>query len=85
MAIAARRIIVQFRPVEGTSLTLEQLCQRVASMATATLVRPPTATGRAVFMVETPSNLDALIEEIERLPFVEYAEPDVVDRISPSR
>jgi hypothetical protein len=38
-----------------------------------------------VFAVETSSNLEALIQEIERLPFVEYAEPDVIDRISTNR
>jgi hypothetical protein len=84
MPISVPRVIVKFKPPADNG-TLEAFCKRVAQVTGGTLVRPPGATGRAVFAVETSSNLEALIQEIESLPFVEYAEPDVVDRTSTRR
>jgi hypothetical protein len=78
------RIVVQFRRFsDADPETPEQLCERVVQITGGTLVRPPSATGRAVFQVKSSSNLDDLIEEIRRLPSVEYAELDVTDRMAP--
>jgi hypothetical protein len=80
MPYSTKRIIVKFRSAPGGSLT--ELCDKVAEMTHGVLARKPSATGRAVFEVDPASDLDDLIREISGLPAVEYAEPEVVDRIS---
>jgi hypothetical protein len=78
---AAERIVVKFRPTGDTAAdSLRELCDQVGRMTNATLVRPPSHSGRAVFQVPVSSDLDHLIEEIRKLPSVEYAEKDAVDR-----
>ena len=80
MVRAAQRIIVKFKPTRDVAYTLQELSDQVAEMLRGTLVRPPSSTGRAVFQVRASSELDRLIEEIQELPSVEYAERDVIDR-----
>lgn len=77
----AQRIIVKFKPNrEENALTLRELSDQVAEMLNGTLLRPPSSTGRAVFRVRASSDIDRLIEDIQKLPSVEYAERDVIDR-----
>jgi len=81
MVHAAQRVIVKFKPTrDDTLLTLRELSDQVAKMLNGTLLRPPSSTGRAVFRVRASSELDRLIEDIQKLPSVEYAELDVIDR-----
>jgi hypothetical protein len=81
MVHPAQRIIVKFKPTrDATAHTLRELSDQVAEMLSGTLLRPPSSTGRAVFRVRVSSELDRLIEEIQKLPSVEYAERDVIDR-----
>jgi hypothetical protein len=78
---AAERIVVKFRPTgDNAADSLRELCDQVATMMHATLVRPPSHTGRAVFQVPVSSHLENLIEDVRKLPSVEYAEKDAVDR-----
>jgi hypothetical protein len=72
------RLIVKFKPAGGE--TLRELCQQVAQLTEGTLARQPSATGRALFDLPSSANVDHLIELIQRLPSVEYVEPDTVDR-----
>ena len=77
----AQRIVVKFRPTgDSAAQTLRELCDTVARIMKATLVRAPTHTGRAVFQVPVSSDLDRLIEDVRKLPSVEYAERDTIDR-----
>lgn len=82
MPPSTKRIIVKFRtPPTGSSQTLKELCNKVAEITHGVLVRAPSATGRAVFELDPTSDLDHFIRDISSLPSVEYAEPDVIDRI----
>ncbi len=77
-----QRVIVKFRASpHGSPQTLRELCDQVAQVTHGVLVRQPSATGRAVFEVDAKADLDQLIQEVSKLPSVEYAERDVVDRI----
>ena len=81
MVHTAQRIIVKFKPTrDDAAYTLRELCDQVSKTSSGTLVRPPSHTGRAVFQVPNSSDIDRLIEEIQKLPSVEYAERDVIDR-----
>ena len=76
-----QRIVVKFSPTgDSAAHTLGELCDTVARIMNATLVRPPSHTGRAVFQVPVSSDLDRLLEDVRKLPSVEYAEPDTIDR-----
>ena len=82
MAQTVQRIIVKFKPTpDDAAQTLRELCDQVEKMSNGTLVRPPSSTGRAVFRVPAPADIERLIEEIQKLPSVEYAERDVIDRL----
>jgi hypothetical protein len=77
-----KRIIVKFRPhLEGSTRTSKELCDDIVEITGGVLVRPPSATGRAVFEVGSTLDFDDLIQKISALPSVEYAEPDVIDQI----
>ena len=77
----SNRVIVKFRPIaEDSSETVESLCDDVASaIPGGTLIRPPRATGRAIFAVESGASIPRLAHELSNRDDVEYAEPDVVD------
>lgn len=77
------RIIVKFRTApELDAKALQRLCDEIARLANASLVRPPSASGRAVFQVAAQSTAGALLDEIRRLPFVQYVEREVTDHSS---
>lgn len=77
-----KRMIVKFRlPPEGSPQTIRELCDQVAKITHGILVRPPSATGRALFELDAKADIDQLIHEVSKLPTVEYAERDVIDRI----
>lgn len=77
------RIIVKFRVTpEVDSHALRQLCDDVVRRWNAQLVRPPSATGRALFQVNANSDIGAVIDEIRKLPSVLYVEPEITDRTS---
>lgn len=82
MAEPADRVIVQLKPISGTGSapTVSELCDEIAAVTSSTLVRPPSATGRAVFQLAASSDLDRLLEQIRALDYVEYVEPDAIDR-----
>jgi hypothetical protein len=76
-----QRIVIKFKPASGAEArTLAELCDQVAEIVNGVLIRPPSATGRAVFQLKASADLDRLVQEVKKLPFVEYAEPDVLDR-----
>jgi len=79
-ATRVHRIVVQFRPPQEGAATLRELCDQVAEMIQATLARPPSATGRAVFQLPPASDIGRALDDLRKLPSVEYAEPDVIDR-----
>lgn len=76
------RIVVKFKPTlsSDSAAALPELCHEIIAITSGTLVRPPTATGRALFQVPPSSDLDQLMEQVRRLHFVEYVERDVIDR-----
>jgi hypothetical protein len=76
----ATRIVVKFSATGASSPSLAGLIDQVAALLNGTLVRPPSRTGRAVFEVPASSDVDRLIEDVSRLPSVEYAERDTIDR-----
>jgi len=77
-----QRLIVKFRaPSAGSPQTVRDLCDQLAQITHGVLVREPSASGRAVFKVDAKADLDQLIQEVSKLPSVEYAERDVIDRI----
>ena len=77
-----QRLIVKFRaPSAGSPQTVGEACDQMARITQGVLVRQPSATGRAVFAVDAKIDLGRLIQELSKLPSVEYAEPDVIDRI----
>jgi len=80
MADAAQRIIVKFKVTPNDAHTFRELCDEVAKITGGSLLRRPSHTGRAVFQVPATSDLAGLIEQIQKLPAVEYAEADVIDR-----
>jgi hypothetical protein len=80
MATRVHRIVVQFRRTQEGASTVRELCDQVAQMIQATLARPPSATGRAVFQLPTSSDVGRALDDVRKLPSVEYAEPDVIDR-----
>jgi len=85
MTNPTRRIIVKFKSSpELDSRALSELCDKIAGITHGFLVRPPRPIGRAVFQLDASSDLGRLIREIQQLPSVEYAEPDVIDRSSQS-
>jgi hypothetical protein len=78
---AVERIVVKFTPAsDGVAQTLSELCDVVARILNGSLVRPPSHTGRAVFKVPASSEIDRLLEDVRKLPTVEYAERDAIDR-----
>jgi hypothetical protein len=81
MASPAKRVIVKFKMTpELSANALGQLCDAVARVTNGRLVRPPSATGRAVFQMDSASDLNHLMAEIRKWPSVQYVEPDVIDR-----
>jgi len=76
------RIVVQFKPTAESAgaRVVPELCDEIRAITSGTLVRPPTATGRAVFQIPPSSDLDQLMHRVRSLEFVGYVEPDVVDR-----
>jgi len=77
------RIIVKFRVTpELDSHALRQLCDDVVRRTNVQLVRPPSATGRALFRVTDNSDLGVLVDEIRKLPSVQYVESEITDRTS---
>jgi hypothetical protein len=82
MVQAAQRIIVKFKPTrDDDAHTLAELCDQVAKISNGTLLRTPSSSGRAVFKVPNSSDIERLIDEVQKLPSVEYAERDVIDRL----
>jgi hypothetical protein len=77
------RIIVKFRLTpELDSPALLKLCDEVARLTNARLVRPPSASGRAVFQLNATTDAGALLDEVRKLPSVQYAEPETTDHAS---
>lgn len=77
-----RRVIVKFRrPAdEAEMLDVAESCARVAeSIDGATVVRPPSTTGRAVLDAGEGADALSLVDLISEREDVEYAELDVVD------
>ena len=72
------RIIVKFRTALDAP-ERQRLCDEIARMANARLVRLPSASGRAVFQIAAGSTVGALLDEIRKLPSVEYVEPEITD------
>lgn len=81
MTNPGQRIVIQFKPVAGVEApTLTELCDRVAEIVNGVLIRRPSPTGRAVFQLPASADVDRLLHEVRKLPFIEYADPDTLDR-----
>lgn len=77
----ATRVIVKFKVTPNLGADgLRRLSDLVTQRTRARLVRPPSRTGRALFLIDGASDLIAILEQLRTLPSVEYAEPDIIDR-----
>lgn len=77
-----QRLIVKFKPIPPDSdTTLASIVEEVQrAIPNGELLRPPRASGRALFAVESDVDVAQLAEELSLRDDIEYAEADVADR-----
>jgi len=75
------RIIVKLKAIpEDSAETAESVCSRLCgNIPGGTVLRRPRANGRMLYSISNKENIITVAKNIERLPEVEYAEPDVID------
>jgi hypothetical protein len=81
MSEHVNRIVVKFEPIpQGSDASLEGLIEEIrAVIPNGVLIRPPSASGRAVFSVDPTIDVVQLANELSQHEGIEYAEPDIVD------